>query len=603
MVEYSLMAPKRLPSGRNREHEPQSIVETSPLAGVALVPEPGLQPNLLKTGRALLTPITARFSDELQLRRIRDQLNRDISDAEIAKRSLHDDIDYEFDRDHPETASQPSQPDHSYHTPLSLQQGTFNLKHLTRPAFGPDGQVPPVERIRSAIKYVRSLNPEEKMEFRAHKAQLKAVFAEIRDLLDVPRNIDIYAAFHPSVREKKLARIARKIALDYNIPQNKRQARMDEIETAIRVSGNYIDDLRFGLLEPGAVAGILDRTEKLKGEKATSDPVELLSIAFGDKGDPQDRHEAARTLEHAQLALAVQRREREFLDIRRENTRREVYGKFTAFLDTQFWVKDETGNPKKKPITLLSGFSADDYSCLGTEIIPPEHEKAIKAAVAAHSPEKTGVYYRLQTQSVRTFIYDGVEYTAHIEQDRPEKEVPRQIEKMMEKRVSDPTTVIKDNMGGIIVVRNPAAAYAFMNALKEAGRKSPDVSIRIPEDTIEDTLQGGEYSARGAGSSSKLRILKYFILFNGDQLEIITNTDDTEKDSKYHDDAGHKIFEIRRHFDRPPDEPTALSVNQMNFPSSIYGIDRETNEEKYDPKATRDRLIELRKSAVRLGLP
>lgn len=559
--------------------------------------------DLLKTGKALLAPITARFSAELQLRRTRDELSRNITEAEIAKRSLHDDIDQEFDRDHPETVSRPRQPDHSYHTPLSLQQGAFNLKHLTRPAFGPDGQVPPLERIRSAMRYVRSLSPDEKREFRAHKAQLRAVFAEIRDLLDVPRNIDIYAALHPSVREKKLARVARKIALDYNVPQNKAQTRMDEIARAIGVSGTYINDLRFGILEPADVARILDRSEKLKGEKPTSDPVELLSIVFNDKGDPQDRHEAARTLEHAQLALAVQRKEREFLETRRESTRKEIYGKFMAYLDADFWVKDAAGNPKRQPITLLSGFSADDYSCLGTEIIPSENTKAIKAALGAHNPQEAGVYYRLQTLNVRSFIYDGVEYTADIDEDRADKGVPRQIEKMMEKRVSDPTTVIKDNMGSVIVVRNVAAAYAFMNALKEAGRRSPDVSIKILEDTIEDTLQGGEYSARGAGSSSKLRVLKYFILFNGDLLEIITNTDDTQKESKYHDEVGHKIFEIRRHFDPPAEESTAKSVNEMNFPASIYGVNKETGEHEYDPQATRDRLIELRRLAVRVGLP
>ncbi|MBI4097507.1 MAG: hypothetical protein HY426_00530 [Candidatus Levybacteria bacterium] len=581
---------------KRREMPPQVSPRTEELGGqrldIASTATETVPQDLLKAGRVLLAPIADRFSTELGLRRTRAKLDKEIKEANEFKTELNEESDRRFDAEHPGLKAASPAPNHRLHTPLSLQQGAFSLRFLTRPKFEPDGTVSHVERIRAANKYAHSLTPQERKEFRVHRGGLKAIFAQIRQILDVPKNSDIYAALDPKVRKKKTAHANSWVAKTFRVPINKGQTAADEVQAIIGMESDYIDGLRFGLFEPSEIVGTLDRNEKLKGEKSTTDLVELLSIAFNENNSLQQRHEAARALEHARPFAAIRQRERNLLQQRRNAVKEAVYQRYTSFLDDNVWKKDPvSGSPITSPLTILSGFSTDDYSCLGTQVVRKEDIPAIKAALAAQNPETTGIHYRLKTVNTRTFTHNGINHTAYIDKDRPEKDKARQAQKMMEKREEDPNAVIKDDIGVIIVVRSRASAYAFVDAVNEAARKNGN-SFGITH--WEDTLAGGEYSAEGTGSSSTLRMLKFIGNFDGNGIEHVVNTDETSNDYNYSDKNGHYYFELKRYLDRPyPNDPTVLSVFEQDFPPDIY---------KVDPQTPKEDLVAKRRAATRLGI-
>lgn len=314
----------------------------------------------------------------------------------------------------------------------------------------------------------------------------------------------------------------------------------------------------------------------------TSNVLELLGLVFFGK-DKKIRFEAAKILDGMDGAAAVDRVRREEetarflaspqvrpLEINREETetRDPDIAAINAILDNHFYLE-----PPKEATLLLSRHSPDDFRCVGVTRVPPKQAKIARFK----KPPARHLYTEIPERTIR---YDGKDTLAYTKVRK--KSIESTVLKGKRKGTKNPRKAVEDAIGMRIVVSSIDDIPKVHNRLVQAFNISGH-SFTILE--VEDSLSGGNYSAKNPGSSEKLRVINILAEIGPWLAEIQYYDHPAFIDSTAQDGVSHKEFELRRLYDS--------GVPQHDFPEYIY--------EQSHEQVRNSRIREIR-SGIRIGL-
>lgn len=286
---------------------------------------------------------------------------------------------------------------------------------------------------------------------------------------------------------------------------------------------------------------------------ATSNPVDLLLVAFDDKYSRQARFEAKRKLELMHLAGTIDHWERN-LELE------EKYQEFQLFMNEHIWDPSlKIGEVERK--FALSEHDPDDFSCTDVRMLDPNEAQTIDIQPG----QKLTPFRR------RRFL-DPKGSPVPVYYSMRKKDDSSRILKLLRKGQENPAVAIEDDLGFMGVFDNEAHIKLFEKHLARGARKAGSM---IVAEEVHDSIHGSNGKADNAHSSQDLQMIKYFVRLNGIRVEFILHTNQTYLDYQYRRDSSHGEYNVRRLFD--------TGVIDLLFPHDIYGV---------DPEALREPLIE-----------
>lgn len=307
----------------------------------------------------------------------------------------------------------------------------------------------------------------------------------------------------------------------------------------------------------GSKAGKFEMTNEVQ---STNNPFELMLMAADNRFDKKVRFEAVRKLMLMDLIASIDQKER------RLNTVAQ-FDKFIAFLDEHVW------NPKQK-----KGASTPGY-------LISQHDEAhgFVATKVAFVDEKEGDQMLILPGQKRTALRrrsflvpqgDG-EKEIFVYASERRKLIEDEALKLVRGGAENPDIVIEDQLGLEVVFDNESHLRLFMRHLHESAKRAG--SFMAIED-LEDSLNNGTgHNGTSEGSSSKLRMRKFYIKMNGMRVEIILHTNETYVNSLYAEQVAHKEYEVNRFF---RDNKGVPSAAKQLFPEYVYGQDLDSIHEQ-----------------------
>ncbi|MBE0585571.1 MAG: hypothetical protein IH612_17665 [Desulfofustis sp.] len=274
----------------------------------------------------------------------------------------------------------------------------------------------------------------------------------------------------------------------------------------------------------------------------TTDPVDLLLMAFDDRYHKKARFEAQRKLSLMSLAGSIDQRER-------ETEIEEKFSLFLDFLNRHVWSTSlKIG--EHDIVYLLSRHCEPDFSCDEVSVIRREDAAAVV-------PE-TGLKLTLLKRRRFTAAGRDIPIYVSIRKKPPEAKVL----KLLRKNEKNPAVAVDDELGLMAVLNSAADVKIFQKHLTGSATRAD--SFMILED-ISDSLTGGRHKATATGSSSKTAMLKFFARLGGMRVEFIIHTNRSWVNYLYQRDVAHDEYEVKRIFDS--------GVADLLFPPAIYFLD------------------------------
>lgn len=330
----------------------------------------------------------------------------------------------------------------------------------------------------------------------------------------------------------------------------KEAGRQKKIEQYSSIADAFINSyMRTGVWEP--FSQITDLSEEVQSTKTIPG---LFAIVFSDQYDPKVRFEAKRKLVLMSLAAALDVRSNELAE-------QDRYPEFTKFLNDFIWHKEPEGTGATRAIDVLSRHSYDSFEVQGApeELTTTEQREQARRRIAHQHPKKGGYVLRLSSFNQRHINHKGELIPVY--QDSRQKNLLSRMAKMIRKGEEDPSVAVQDTTGLLMVVRDQADAYKLLRHIASGGNSRSSL-IKIED--LEDTLDGGEYSAKSSGSSPKVKQLKFIARQAGMSMEMIIHTYQTYLDYQYKDGVAHEEYQVKRML-----ESGAFG---LLFPDNLYHI-------------------------------
>lgn len=376
-------------------------------------------------------------------------------------------------------------------------------------------------------------------------------YAEMRDMLKSPRPIN-----ESATDKRALSSSFPNLPGDNRSEQRKKEDRRKQMEKYANKADEFINVyLRTGNWEP------ISEANRLQDEVAGATTVgELLKLAFDTRYVDRVRFEAKRKLVLMGLFRSI--------DAHSEDLQQQFrFPEFTRFFEDHIWHQPE-GEKKgaTRRVEILSRHDFDDYSVQEVdgylsvqELTTREQIEAAEKRISHHKPRKGGYYLRMSGFNQRSILYNGE--LIPVFTDPRKKDEDSRVAKMIRKGKDDPGSTVEDATGMMLVARNVQEARKIFRHISRAGSSSSNL-VEIKQ--VEDTLEGGRYSAENHGSSDKVRQLKFIMEQGGNKIEVIIHTYATWLRDRFMDDVDHDSYEVKR----------LLSSGsfELLFPQKIYNV-------------------------------
>jgi hypothetical protein len=281
--------------------------------------------------------------------------------------------------------------------------------------------------------------------------------------------------------------------------------------------------------------------------------ITLMMLAAGI--DQRDREEAERRLVAIRMGKIKEAGERESDSVYDIN-----YYQFQKFLDDFVFKSKKTGATQST--VLSSQHGSEEFECLTVHRLPQKQAEIVRY----RRPPKGAKYTEIQE---RTFIQAGREILVY-STPRKKDDVSTLL-KLIRKGQTNPSGV-EDSIGLMAVLETKEEILAFVKRLSEA---ADEAGLLFHIEELEDTLDGKPYTAKTAGSSTKLRALKFIARIGGMKVEFLIFDHKGYLDNLYRDDVSHDEFAVRRFYKSGtaeflfPGDKKLYNVNHMKQEKSL----------------------------------
>lgn len=283
--------------------------------------------------------------------------------------------------------------------------------------------------------------------------------------------------------------------------------------------------------------------------QSTHNPVALMLMMANDKIDQKVRIEAGRKLTLMDLVASIDQRERQLDTVGK-------YDEFIQFLNNHVWNPNKREGESTAVYLLSEHDGTDGFVCKSLRVLDDETGEHVIAR-----PGQKRTFLRR-----RSFIFRGHEIPVYVSERR--KDIADAALKMIRTGVENPALTIEDHLGLEVVLDNERGLRIFLRHLNESIAKAS--SLMVAED-ISDTLSGEEtYNGTSSASSSKIRMLKFYVKMEGTRIEVILHTNETFINSLYQEGVAHEEYEINRFFNDNNGVPSAA---RQLFPEYVFKKD------------------------------
>lgn len=385
--------------------------------------------------------------------------------------------------------------------------------------------------------WIKGLTNEERTKYRVTREQMFR-------LLDVNSYGEIT---NPSVdqtlRKEVYERGYRLLGSMYGIEGTQREIE-SKINSYADVADSAIEHIRLGILRDSS-----PKLEMINEIQATNNPIDLLFIVFNERYHQKARFEAKRKLILMGLAGSIDQRERE-TDV--ENK----FAQFVNFLNQNVWSKN-TKIGEFETVYLKSKHDPDTFETLSVKVL--DEETGEKETVTRGE--------KLTILSRRKFQINGHDTPMYVtvRQKSPETKVL----KMLRKGQENPAVAVDDELGLIGVADTTRDIRLFLKCLSQNATAAGSL---ITLEEISDTLNGEEFNGRNIGSSSDVKMLKFFAKMRGIRIEFILNTNKSYLDYLYQRGSSHEEYEVKRIFD--------AGVADLLFPEELYKVNMQVSRDR-----------------------
>ncbi len=277
--------------------------------------------------------------------------------------------------------------------------------------------------------------------------------------------------------------------------------------------------------------------------RAENDPFRLGLIMVNDRFDKRIRFEAKQKLILMKLAGAIDQRER-------ETNIKDHFTQFNDFLEEYVWNHNYKIGQLSRAY-LLSTHNPQTLECLDVKVLKDTEIRR----------EDIDANQLILPVQRRSFLVNDREIPVHtgLREKMPEKKILKLLRKGNENAAA-----IDDDLGFIGVFDTPKDIRLFTEHLAESAHRMG--SMFMFED-VEDSLGGDRHIAKNAGSSSDVKMYKFYTRLFGLRTENILLTNTEFLNYKYRDIVSHFEYELIRLFDS--------GVIDFLFPTDIYGYNAE----------------------------
>jgi len=238
-----------------------------------------------------------------------------------------------------------------------------------------------------------------------------------------------------------------------------------------------------------------------------NNPVDLILTLFNHrKFNTQARFEAERKLWIMHMIASIHMQER-------AGHSSEKLREFDEFLNQYVWREGEKVGASQKSY-IWSKHDSSTYESTQVEVLG-EKEGIEKKRTLNHDELLTPVMRR-------TFVHKGREIPVYM--TTRDKNIVQKVIKMLRKDSENPEVAIEDDLGFMGVFDTVRDADAFQEKLQEA---MTDAKLHPALRDITDTLSGEAYTNGSDGSSTKVKMRKFFLNFPDKKIEIILHTNKT----------------------------------------------------------------------------
>lgn len=419
--------------------------------------------------------------------------------------------------------------------PFGSQKGSFRTEEVLdlKPKYS------------ESKEWLKSLTSEEKTKFFMKRAEI-VTFLGTKSFKDIPRLIA-----DKDLRKTVSDEAYKRLGNMYGIEGSERQ-----IEATINGFAKVADGAIYGLRrkDGGLLSDFADDLEMMNEVESTNNPVDLLLFSFNNNCCQRIRFEAKRKLQLMSLAGSIYQKER------LANTGQKLVT-FLRFLNENVW--NSSGGKKigdlEKAYILSTHSEQNGFICFETDILKDEAVRGL----AMLKPNQ-----KLTELSLREFAFGNKKILVY--SSTREKSGAAKVLKLLRKGLEYPETAVDDEVGLMGVFESQKHMDFFVKKLTEAAART-DSHARCEE--ISDTLNGGKYEATSVGSSSEIKLRKFFLTFGVKKsekekeiirVELIFFTPESYVNSLYQAEVCHREYEIRRLFDS--------GVAEWLFPEDIYKV-------------------------------
>ena len=412
-----------------------------------------------------------------------------------------------------------------------VQPGNFFILR-EQPPFSIDQMPIANQSIFSAKSWIKRLDPETSMRHNSLRREIYDLmqvksFSEIKELID-----------NPDKRKEVTKRAYVLLGGTYGIEGTEREV-ASKIEGYAKTADEVISYLKNGVLSHYA-----SQLEMINEVTVENNPINLLLITFDERYTNRARFEAKRKLVLMELAASIDQREK-------ETKTDQKFADFLNFLNQNVWSKD-TKIGEVIPTYILSRHDPDTFACESYDLLKPEEAEKVKL-----NPNE-----KLTLLDMRTFTTDrGKKIPIYV--TTRNKSPVLKILKLLRKGAENPALAVDDELGLLGVLSSKEEADQFQRQL---GKSAIQANSLIKLEEISDTLGGGRYNGTNTGSSSDVRMRKFFTKLRGMRVEFILHTIDSYLDYLFRDGISHEEYEVRRLVDS---EVTKLLFPGVNIDKKL----------------------------------
>jgi len=365
----------------------------------------------------------------------------------------------------------------------------------------------------------------------------RAIRNQVFEILNVKSFYDIRTLMADTKRKQEISKRAYLLlAKMYGIDGSEGEI-VSHITGYAQIADDVIDYLKNGIFS--YYASDIELTNEIE---SINDPVELLLIIFNDRYHKKTRFDAKRKLILMSLAGSIHQREKE-TDIEIK------FSKFLDFLNDYVWSPDlKIG--EYKSVFLLSTHDKETFACQNLKLIEEREVHDFKVQP----------YQKLTALKRRNFISGGRRIPVYVTVRRKLPEA--KVLKLLRKGMKNPAVAVDDELGLMAVFDNMRDVKIFQRHLTESAARA---GTFMTLEEISNTLDGRVYNAKNIGSSTDVRMFKFFAKMGGMRVEFIIHTNESYLNYLYQRNIAHGEYEIRRLIDS--------GVAELLFPKDIYGID------------------------------